>query len=355
MKIDSVGYSVVFGNEGYKELSELLAKKKYSKLFILTDNNVNEACLPFFLQQLATDIEFEIIEIEAGEENKNIENSLQLWQILAEFNADRKALMINIGGGMITDLGGFVAATYKRGIDFVNIPTSLLAMVDASVGGKNGVNLESLKNMVGTFTQPQMVIVDVDYLASLPGNQMRSGLAEMFKHGLIADLSYWNKLKDLSELTTNDLELLIYHSVSVKNEIVKQDPEEKNVRKLLNFGHTLGHVIESYSLKSSNINPLLHGEAVAIGMILEAYISYKKGLLTKSSYLEIKETLNLMYQSIVFNENDIELCTSLLIHDKKNENGTIMFTLLQEIGQGIINQSVESELIKEAFNDYSSC
>ena len=263
--------------------------------------------------------------------------------------------MINIGGGMITDLGGFVAATYKRGIDFVNIPTSLLAMVDASVGGKNGVNLESLKNMVGTFTQPQMVIVDVDYLASLPGNQMRSGLAEMFKHGLIADLSYWNKLKDLSELTTNDLELLIYHSVSVKNEIVKQDPEEKNVRKLLNFGHTLGHVIESYSLKSSNINPLLHGEAVAIGMILEAYISYKKGLLTKSSYLEIKETLNLMYQSIVFNENDIELCTSLLIHDKKNENGTIMFTLLQEIGQGIINQSVESELIKEAFNDYSSC
>ena len=355
MKIDSVGYSVVFGNEGYKELSELLVKKKYSKLFILTDNNVNEACLPFFLQQLATDIEFEIIEIEAAEENKNIETSLQLWQILAEFNADRKALMINIGGGMITDLGGFVAATYKRGIDFVNIPTSLLAMVDASVGGKNGVNLESLKNMVGTFTQPQMVIVDVDYLASLPGNQMRSGLAEMFKHGLIADLSYWNKLKDLSELTTNDLELLIYHSVSVKNEIVKQDPEEKNVRKLLNFGHTLGHVIESYSLKSFNINPLLHGEAVAIGMILEAYISYKKGLLTKSSYLEIKETLNLMYQSIVFNENDIELCTSLLIHDKKNENGTIMFTLLQEIGQGIINQSVESELIKEAFNDYSSC
>ncbi|HUH25829.1 MAG TPA: 3-dehydroquinate synthase, partial [Flavobacterium sp.] len=348
-------YSVVFGDQGYKELSRLIDEKKYSKLFILTDNNVNEACMPIFLPQLATDLEFEIIEIEAGEENKTIETSLQLWQILAEFNADRKALIINIGGGMMTDLGGFIAATYKRGVDFVNIPTSLLAMVDASVGGKNGVNLDSLKNMIGTFTEPQLVVVDVNYLGSLPGNQMRSGLAEMFKHGLIADASYWNQLKDLSQLTTDDLELLIYHSVCIKNEIVQQDPEEKNMRKLLNFGHTLGHVIESYSLQNTNIQPLLHGEAIAIGMILEAYLSYKKGLLTKSSYTEIKETLNLMYTPIVFNENDMELCTSLLIHDKKNENGKILFTLLQEIGEGVINQSVESEYIKEAFYDYSSC
>lgn len=355
MKIEAGEYSVVFGDQGYKELSRLIDEKKYSKLFILTDNNVNEACMPIFLPQLATDLEFEIIEIEAGEENKTIETSLQLWQILAEFNADRKALIINIGGGMMTDLGGFIAATYKRGVDFVNIPTSLLAMVDASVGGKNGVNLDSLKNMIGTFTEPQLVVVDVNYLGSLPGNQMRSGLAEMFKHGLIADASYWNQLKDLSQLTTDDLELLIYHSVCIKNEIVQQDPEEKNMRKLLNFGHTLGHVIESYSLQNTNIQPLLHGEAIAIGMILEAYLSYKKGLLTKSSYTEIKETLNLMYTPIVFNENDMELCTSLLIHDKKNENGKILFTLLQEIGEGVINQSVESEYIKEAFYDYSSC
>ncbi|HLW42471.1 MAG TPA: 3-dehydroquinate synthase family protein, partial [Flavobacterium sp.] len=234
MELSSAGYQVVFGIKGYDCLNKLITEKTYSKVFILTDNQVNECCLPYFLQQFVVDIPFEIIEIETGEEQKNIETCLQLWNILAEFEADRKALVLNIGGGVITDLGGFVAATYKRGIDFVNIPTSLLAMVDASVGGKNGVNLASLKNMVGTFTQPQLVIVDVLFLQTLPANQMRSGLAEMFKHGLIADVSYWNQLKNLSELTTDDLEVLIFHSVSIKNEIVLQDPEEKNVRKLLN-------------------------------------------------------------------------------------------------------------------------
>lgn len=354
MELSSAGYQVVFGIKGYDCLNKLITEKTYSKVFILTDNQVNECCLPYFLQQFVIDIPFEIIEIETGEEQKNIETCLQLWNILAEFEADRKALVLNIGGGIITDLGGFVAATYKRGIDFVNIPTSLLAMVDASVGGKNGVNLASLKNMVGTFTQPQLVIVDVLFLETLPANQMRSGLAEMFKHGLIADVSYWNQLKNLSELTTDDLEVLIFHSVSIKNEIVLQDPEEKNVRKLLNFGHTLGHVIESYCLENSHIPTLLHGEAIAVGMILEAYISYKKGLLTKNLYTEIKETLNLMYEPIVFNENDIEICSSLLIHDKKNENGKTRFTLLEDIGKGIIDQTVESHFIKEAFGDYMS-
>lgn len=354
MELSSAGYQVVFGIKGYDCLNKLITEKTYSKVFILTDNQVNECCLPYFLQQFVVDIPFEIIEIETGEEQKNIETCLQLWNILAEFEADRKALVLNIGGGVITDLGGFVAATYKRGIDFVNIPTSLLAMVDASVGGKNGVNLASLKNMVGTFTQPQLVIVDVLFLETLPANQMRSGLAEMFKHGVIADVSYWNQLKNLSELTTDDLEVLIFHSVSIKNEIVLQDPEEKNVRKLLNFGHTLGHVIESYCLENSHIPTLLHGEAIAVGMILEAYISYKKGLLTKNLYTEIKETLNLMYKPIVFNENDIEICSSLLIHDKKNENGKTRFTLLEDIGKGIIDQTVESHFIKEAFGDYMS-
>lgn len=354
MELSSAGYQVVFGIKGYDCLNKLITEKTYSKVFILTDNQVNECCLPYFLQQFVIDIPFEIIEIETGEEQKNIETCLQLWNILAEFEADRKALVLNIGGGIITDLGGFVAATYKRGIDFVNIPTSLLAMVDASVGGKNGVNLASLKNMVGTFTQPQLVIVDVLFLETLPANQMRSGLAEMFKHGLIADVSYWNQLKNLSELTTDDLEVLIFHSVSIKNEIVLQDPEEKNVRKLLNFGHTLGHVIESYCLENPHIPTLLHGEAIAVGMILEAYISYKKGLLTKNLYTEIKETLNLMYEPIVFNENDIEIYNSLLIHDKKNENGKTRFTLLEDIGKGIIDQTVESHFIKEAFDDYMS-
>lgn len=352
MQIQAADYIIGFGVDFYSTLSQLISDKKYSKIVLLVDENTAQHCLNYVMQWLAVDIPFEIIEIEQGEENKTIKTCTAVWETLVEMNIDRKALLINVGGGMICDLGGFVASTYKRGIDFVNIPTSLLAMVDASVGTKTGVNLGGLKNMVGSFSQPQMVLIDTAFLETLPGNQMRSGLAEMFKHGLIADASYWNQLKNLGELTTEDLLLLIYHSVSIKNEIVLQDPFEENVRKLLNFGHTLGHVIETYSHSGKGIQPLLHGEAIAIGMILEAFISYKKDLLTKNSYLEIKETLNLMYESIVFTENDIEICTHLLIHDKKNVNGIVQFTLLSDIGKGVINEIVESEFITEAFNDY---
>ena len=352
MQIQAADYSIGFGVDYYSALSQLINNKNYSKIVLFVDENTAKHCLNYVMQWLAFDIPFEIIEIEPGEENKTIETCTAVWETLVEMNVDRKALLINVGGGMICDLGGFVASTYKRGIDFVNIPTSLLAMVDASVGTKTGVNLGGLKNMVGSFSQPQMVLIDTAFLETLPGNQMRSGLAEMFKHGLIADASYWNQLKNLSELTTEDLLLLIYHSVSIKNEIVLQDPFEENVRKLLNFGHTLGHVIETYSHSGKGIQPLLHGEAIAIGMILEAHISYKKNLLTKNSYLEIKETLNLMFESIVFTKNDIEICTHLLIHDKKNVNGVVQFTLLSDIGKGVINEVVDSELVNEAFNDY---
>lgn len=352
MQIQAADYSIGFGVDYYAALSQLINDKKYSKIVLLVDENTAQHCLNYVMQWLAVDVPFEIIEIEQGEENKTIETCIAVWETLVEMNVDRKALLVNVGGGMVCDLGGFVAATYKRGIDFVNIPTSLLAMVDASVGTKTGVNLGGLKNMVGSFSQPQMVLIDTAFLETLPGNQMRSGLAEMFKHGLIADASYWNQLKNLGELTTEDLLLLIYHSVSIKNEIVLQDPFEENVRKLLNFGHTLGHVIETYSHSGKGIQPLLHGEAIAIGMILEAHISYKKNLLTKNSYLEIKETLNLMFESIVFTKNDIEICTHLLIHDKKNVNGVVQFTLLSDIGKGVINEVVDSELVNEAFNDY---
>lgn len=352
MQIQAATYPVLFGETYYALLSQFINEQKYSCLVFLADENTAQFCLSEVLQLLAIDVPIEIIEIEQGEENKNLETCTAVWESLTELNIDRKALLINVGGGVVCDLGGFVASTYKRGIDFVNIPTSLLAMVDASVGGKTGVDLGGLKNMVGTFCEPKMVLIDVRFLETLPGNQMRSGLAEMFKHGLIADVSYWKQLKNLDQLTTEDLELLIYHSVSIKNEIVSQDPHEKNNRKLLNFGHTLGHVIETYSLENNHIPALLHGEAVVVGMILEAFISFRKGLLTQNSYTEIKETLNLMYQAIVFNENDIEICSSLMIHDKKNENGKIQFTLLQDIGEGVYNQSVESQWIKEAFDDY---
>ncbi|WP_255481772.1 MULTISPECIES: 3-dehydroquinate synthase [unclassified Flavobacterium] len=354
MQIQSTSYPVLFGNTSYEALSQLINEKKYSKIIVLVDDNTSKFCLNIVLQWLAISVDFEIIEIEHGEESKTIHSCNEIWQSLIDLQIDRKALLLNVGGGVVCDLGGFIAATYKRGIDFVNIPTTLLAMVDASVGNKTAINFGGLKNMIGSFYEPKMVLIDVNFLETLPSNHMRSGLAEMFKHGLIADVSYWNQLKNMSELTVEDLELLIYHSVSIKNEIVLQDPHEENVRKLLNFGHTLGHVLETQSMVSNTMQPLLHGEAVAVGMVLEAFISYQKGLLTKNSYLEIKETLNLMFEGIVLTKNDIEICTSLLVHDKKNEQGVIQFTLLNEIGEGVFNQLVDNEIIEKAFQEYLS-
>lgn len=350
--MQSTNYPIYFGSKGYEELCNFINQNNYSKTVILVDENTAQNCLNPFLSLLAIESEIEIIEIEAGEESKDLNTCHQLWQSLTELKIDRNALLISLGGGVVSDIGGFIAATYKRGIDCIHIPTSLLAMVDASVGGKNGIDLNGLKNIIGTFYQPKMVVIDVNFLETLPQNHMRSGLAEMYKHALIADASYWNQLKNLDQLTIEDLELLIYHSISIKNEIVLADPKEKNQRKLLNFGHTLGHAIESYSWQKNHITPLLHGEAIAIGMILESFLSYKKGLIMLNLHKEIKETINLMFPTIVFNEKDAEICTELLNFDKKNEHGKVLFTLLNNLGHGIINQTIENQWIKEAFSDY---
>lgn len=353
-EIQAENYSIFFSENGFEKLNQILVTNGYSKIFILTDSNTTEYCLPYFLQRLETNLLFEIIEIEDGETNKTIETCFEVWSVLSEYEADRKALFISLGGGVVTDLGGFVAATYKRGIDFVSIPTTLLAMVDASVGGKTGVDLGGLKNQIGLFANPQMVLVDVNFLETLPGNEMRSGLAEMYKHGLIADISYWNQLKDLSNFTTNDLELLIYHSITIKNNIVLEDPKEKNIRKKLNFGHTLGHAIESYHLNNDEIPTLLHGEAVAIGMILESNLSKQKGYISDIFYNEIVSILNDVFPKIQLSEKDIEECLRLLVHDKKNESGCVNFTLIKENGEALINQEVSTEMIINAFAEYLS-
>lgn len=352
--IEAAGYSIHFNEKGYEIINKLLAEKNYSSLFIIVDSNSNEICLPNFLPNLATESRIEIVEFDAGEINKNIETCVGIWNVLTELGADRKTLIINLGGGVVTDLGGFVASTFKRGIDFLHVPTTLLAMVDASVGGKNGVDLGHLKNQVGTITIPKMVLIDTSFLQTLPQNEMRSGLAEMLKHGLIYDKSYWEKFLDLSEIDFADFDTLIYDSIFIKNEIVKQDPREDGIRKALNFGHTLGHAIESYFLENENKKNLLHGEAIAIGMILESYISWKKGLLSAEEYLQIKTTIKSIYDDVPFDENDLIPIQELLIHDKKNEYGNIQFALIEGIGNIIINQFVENKLINEAFEDYKS-
>jgi 3-dehydroquinate synthase len=333
-------------------LENLLQPDVYSKIFVLVDENTNEQCLPYFLSNLPTEIEIEIIEIEAGEENKNMYTCIDLWHTLIDLEADRKSILLNLGGGVITDIGGFVASTFKRGIDFINIPTTLLAMVDASVGGKTGVDLGNLKNQIGVINEPKSVVILTKFLETLPSNQMRSGLAEMLKHGLIYDKLYWDKLKNLNNLNTDDLDVLIKQSIEIKNKIVSQDLKENGIRKALNFGHTLGHAIESYFLESEDKKQLLHGEAIAVGMILESHISYQSNLISKDDFSEIKYIITDIFEKIIFNESDIQNIMNLLIFDKKNEFGNVQFTLLNKIGESKINQIVDESLILLAFEDY---
>lgn len=350
--IKANNYSIYFNDDSFTYLENLLNKESYSKIFILVDENTNENCLPYLLSNLATDIEIEIIEIEVGEESKNIYTCLDLWHTLIELGGDRKSIMLNLGGGVITDLGGFVSCTFKRGIDFINIPTTLLSMVDASIGGKNGVDLGNLKNQIGVIKEPTSVLILTKFLETLPANEMRSGLAEMLKHGLIYDKKYWDKLKNLNNLNTDDLDVLIKESIEIKNKIVSEDLTENGIRKALNFGHTLGHAIESYFLESEDKKSLLHGEAIAIGMILESFLSLKLNLISKEEFAEIKYIITDVFEKVDFTQQDIKNIIDLLIFDKKNEFGKVQFALLNKIGEIKINQTVDNLLILLAFEDY---
>ena len=347
--IESLGYSVYFNEQGADFLHQLLAEKNYSKLFLLEDSHTAEVCAPIFLQLLETNIPIEIIEIEAGEEHKNLDTCTQVWYALSELGADRHSVLINLGGGVVTDLGGFVASTFMRGIDFVNIPTSLLAMVDASVGGKTGVDLGSLKNQVGVINSPKGVIIDTQYLATLSREEFRSGLAEMFKHGLIASQAYWQQMCSLKDLDITDLDRLIYESVVIKNQIVMQDPREGGLRKTLNFGHTLGHAIESYCLQSSHRRRLLHGEAVAIGMQLACELSVALTGFPRKDCDSVNTTLRFYFPQEKFTSEEVGEIIQLLRFDKKNSHGEVRFVLLEGIGRSKTDCIVPEALIYQVF------
>ena len=343
---------VYLNSKGYSEFDKLLKKLNFSKLFVLVDTNTHQFCLPRFLQKINSPIEIEVIEMEAGEENKTLETCNQIWKVLSELGADRKSLLVNLGGGVVTDLGGFVAATFKRGIATVHFPTTLLAMVDAALGGKNGVNLDGLKNQVGVIKPPEMVIADTSFLNTLPPVEMRSGLAEMLKHGLIQDESYWDRLSGLDNMTTDDLDELILRSIEIKETIVQQDPTEQNLRKSLNFGHTLGHAIESYLLEHPERTKLLHGEAVAVGMVLAAYLSQKLEGFSENKTNEIKAAIVSLYGQVSFTTEEQKKIIDLLKFDKKNDGGKINFVLLRKIGEPVIDRQVPNKLILEAFTYY---
>ncbi|MGI9548164.1 MAG: 3-dehydroquinate synthase [Flavobacteriaceae bacterium] len=342
--------AIHFNYKAYEALEEQINKSNYSKVFILVDENTNKNCLPQFSAQLDKVFEFEVIEIEAGEAFKNIDTCAQVWEALSELDADRRSLLINLGGGVITDLGGFVASTFNRGIDFINVPTTLLAMVDASVGGKTGVDLGSLKNQIGVINEPAMVLVITPFLRTLEDRQWMSGFAEMLKHGLIDSEPHWATLRQV--MPFDNINDLIYDSIQIKNGVVSQDPTEKNLRKVLNFGHTLGHAIESYFLEKDKYHPLLHGEAIVVGMILESFLSHKVLGLGAYQLKDIKSTLLKRYDKVEFKEEDIEEILTFLKFDKKNTHGNINFVLIQRIGEAVIDNRVPKELFAEAFAYY---
>lgn len=356
MKSITTKKSIVhFNSEVYSELNNYIKTTNPSKIFILVDTNTHDDCLPQFLERLESgDIIVEVMEMPNGEDHKTIDICMGVWEALSEYNADRKSVLINLGGGVVTDLGGFVASTYMRGISYINIPTTLLAMVDASVGGKTGVDLGALKNQVGVINEGVMVGVDTSFLSTLPQNEMVSGFAEMLKHGLIYDQAYWNTLTHLENLDISDLDRLIYDSVVIKNKVVSEDPTEQGLRKILNFGHTLGHAIESYFLEHADRTPLLHGEAIAIGMILESYLATKICGLSNKDFQIITEGILKTFSKVAITKDDQQIIINLLKHDKKNSYGIVKFVLLEAIGKPKIDCIVSNELILEAFEYYSA-
>ena len=351
-KIDAESYSIFLGINVFSSLNAFLSQKQYinSKLFLLVDENTFKYCFPLITRSKKLKKAIIII-IKSGEKNKNIETCQKVWKELSSHYADRKSLLINLGGGVVSDLGGFAASIYKRGIDFINIPTTLLAQVDASIGGKTGIDLNNIKNEIGLFSFPKAVFVCPDFLNTLDKRQLLAGFAEIIKHALIADKNYWKKVTSIKNLVPENIEPLILQSIKIKNQIVLKDIHEKNIRKKLNFGHTIGHAIESFSLKKDK-NSLSHGESIAIGMICESYLSCRENLLSKQELEEITRFVLLKYKYYVINPSSDKEIIKLMQHDKKNDNKNINFTLLQEIGQGITDKYCSIKSIKESLNYY---
>jgi len=347
--LQSNTYQIFFENS-IQQLGDFITNGNYSKILFLVDTNTGEHCMPLVKAALPNLTEFDIIEIDPGEENKNIDFCIGIWKMMLDFKADRNSLLINLGGGVITDIGGFAASTFKRGIDFVQVPTTLLSQVDASVGGKTGIDMDQVKNVIGTFTQPKAVFIEPEFLKTLSGRQIVSGFAEIIKHGLIYDEALFSSLKTIQPQEVNPE--IIFRSIEIKNEVVSADPYEKGLRKILNFGHTIGHAIESYSLKHDK-DPLLHGEAIAIGFICESYLSVKYNGLGESDLKEIEGCIFNHYPKYRL-EASFEDLLSIMHNDKKNQDGKINFSLLKSIGDCGIDSFCSEEDIRESLEYYKA-
>ncbi len=338
---------IVTGQAVTSALSEIL-QQGFSQLAVLTDEHTSLHCLPLISKVLPKN--YTHIEVRSGEEHKNIPSCAHIWEELTQAGFDRKGLLINLGGGVITDMGGFCAATYKRGIRFINIPTTLLSQVDASVGGKLGIDFMSYKNHIGLFQEAAAVIIDARFLQTLSLRELRSGYAEVVKHALIADITHWVQLQQ-KHWQQHNWEDIIRHSIAIKQEVVTQDPQEQGLRKILNFGHTIGHAVESYFLEHGT--RLLHGEAVALGMLCEAFLSTKKVGLESGHLKDICKYIAEVWQLPLIPDEAVSTITSLALQDKKNEKGVINCTLLHKPGEAVYNQPISKEEVTEALRWYN--
>ena len=336
------------------DLNNVIGNQDSRNIFILTDTNTQTLCLPTVLKSDKLK-DCHLICIPSGDEHKNIESAVSIWKYLTENGANRKSLLINVGGGMITDIGGFAASTFKRGIRYINVSTSVLGAVDAATGGKTGINFQGLKNEIGVFAPADKVIINIDFFKTLDADNIRSGYAEMVKHALIDTKVEWEETLqfNLENINLDLLKPLVRKSISIKERIVEIDPHEKNIRKALNLGHTFGHAFESMSYRVNK--PVLHGYAVMWGLLCELYLSHVKLGFPKEEILKLNKLINKFYGTFPITKNDYESLLELMTHDKKNDSAEINFTLLSEIGEIKIDQTATKEEIFDCFDFFVSC
>jgi 3-dehydroquinate synthase len=348
--IRSTSYTISIGDKSFDSLNAFLFKGNYSGYFILCDENTFTHCLPNLLFNCPALNDAEIIELESGEEHKTLDTCLQVWGALTDMAADKKSLIINLGGGVITDLGGFVASTFKRGIDFVNIPTTLLSMVDASVGGKTGVDFEGIKNHIGTTHEPKGVYVNLTFLETLSERHIKNGYAEIIKIALVADVAFWKVLKKKNAPKEFYDEAIVTKAIELKNTIVKKDLHEKGLRKSLNFGHSIGHALESALIKQNK--DILHGEAIAAGMLMECAIAHKLKRLTKKELTDIANYIQSIYSPIKMTKETTALLLEYILHDKKNEGESLCFALPKSIGAYELSCEITLDKVSGAIGNY---
>ena len=352
MQVKSIGYQVSFEEENFSYLSQFLKEHAFSTVFILCDKNTQKHCLPVLWKKLKALQQAKVVSISTGERYKTLETVNSCWNFLLNNKADKNALLISVGGGVVCDLGGFIASTFKRGISFIHIPTTLLAMADASIGGKNGIDFKGYKNLIGTITQPKGIFIYEGFLKTLPQQHIKNGFAEIIKAALLGDKKLWHRFLSLAKLPESKLTSFIQDSVLVKNKIVRKDPNEKNLRQVLNFGHTVGHAIETYYLNRKN--SLLHGEAIVMGMCVELclgkILKLTSAKVAMEAFLFFKEN----YVLYPFPKKEVEAFLKLMQHDKKNKNGQYSFALIKKTARPLTNIPATDNEVREAFVLYNN-